>query len=178
MKIIISIIFSATAILLFFTWTNPFLDDIKILNAQSEIFNGALERSKELQSLRNELMSKYNSVATEDIKRIDKLIPSQNDSIRIIIDVEGIVKRHGLLVKKIDIGEFSATDEKVFGSKPDFFQTALIEISAVGSYDSMLSFLADLEKSLRLIDIDKLDFTSSGEDVFEFNINAMTFWKK
>ncbi|KKR80908.1 MAG: hypothetical protein UU28_C0031G0020, partial [Parcubacteria group bacterium GW2011_GWD2_40_9] len=40
------------------------------------------------------------------------------------------------------------------------------------------SFVKDVEQSLRLMDIKKVNFSVSDSDVYNFNIEAAAYWKK
>lgn len=176
-RLIISIIFIATAVVVFLTWTQPVLGEIKVLNNQINVFNNALSKSKELQSVRDDLVKKYNAVSQENLNKINKLVPSSVDSVRLIIEMDDVVKRHGLVLRDISAKEMTEDSKASFGKKKNPYEVVSINISAAGSYETLLSFIDDLEKSLRLVEIKELSFTSSGTNLFEIKIGAITFWK-
>lgn len=177
-RILISIIFSATAIVIFFVWTNPILKDIQDLKKQSDDFNSVLTSAKEIKSIKEDLVSKYNSVSQESLDKLNKLLPSKVDAIRIIINITDIINRHGLLLKNISSEGVTNGKAASSDSGTDSLQKIPITFTVQGSYKFFLSFLGDLERSLNIIDIGELNFLSSEEDLYEFNVNAVTYWKK
>ena len=68
----------------------------------------------------------------------------------------------------IDLSEKEATDVN-------------ISISVSGSYKNFISFLRRIEKSLRLIDVSGLSFSTGKDDFYDFSLEAVSYiqkWKK
>lgn len=180
-RFVIIILFLAISALLFFAQTSPHFDDVKILKKEKQALDEALQYSRELQALRDDFLNKYNAISREDIGRLNKIIPSEISSGEIITLFEDRVKNRGLLLKKIDINEKKTAQDSSLdlsvpmGSPPPPFRTINLSLYISGSYDSFLLFLEDLENSLRVIDIDQIDFSSGMSDVIEFKITARTY---
>ena len=51
-------------------------------------------------------------------------------------------------------------------------------MKVIGPYKSFISFLGNLEKNLRLIEIERITFIAGDADSYEYNITANTYWKK
>ena len=100
---IISLIFVAAAVVLFLNWTQPVIVDIKNLISQENILNSTLSELKELQELRNDIMEEYNSISESDLEYLNKFLPSESNSIELVIEIDNIAKRNGLLLKNIDV---------------------------------------------------------------------------
>ena len=58
MKFFLPIFFVATTVGLFFGYIDPTYDDVKIRMAEEQNFNEALDKSKELQIVRDKLLSR------------------------------------------------------------------------------------------------------------------------
>jgi hypothetical protein len=97
---IISLIFLVTAVVSFFNWTQPLLNKIKVLQIQEKNLNNALDSSKELQSIKDDLLSKFNSIDPAGLGRLNKLIPVQSNPMKLVIEIDDLVKNNGLLLKK------------------------------------------------------------------------------
>ena len=50
--------------------------------------------------------------------------------------------------------------------------------SVSGSYENLQAFLADLAKSLRLVDVTSVTFSSNDRNVYDYNIELQTYWLK
>lgn len=171
-------LFLAMAGVLFFTQTQPYYDQVKALKEDRQSFEEALARSRELQTLRDELLIQYNAIPQEDLERLNKLLPSQLDSGALVVMLEERMKVYGLLLKKIDVKEYKpATDPfAVIGAPLPSYKTINLAFAISGSYSSFLQLLSDLETSLRVIDIEDINFSSGGTlEFLEFTVTARTY---
>lgn len=179
LKIIVSIIFLATAMAVFFTWSQPVFNEIKDFQAQRAAFDEALSKSRQIQETRDNLLSQYNAISRENIERLNKILPPQPGSIKFIIEIDNILRQNGMILKNIDIKEKEEGSEEIsFGAPEQSFETLPLSMRVAGPYKSFYAFLKDLEKDLRLTDINALDFSSSNADFYEYNIDAIIYWQK
>lgn len=177
-RIITTLVFLAAAVIIFLNWTMPDFRQIGSLRGQEKSFNGVLARSKELQAIRNDLLSKYNSVSPSDWDRLNKILHSKTDTMKLIVGIENIAKTHGMALKNIDFQKSAKKQKASFGEKKKDFNETVLSISVTGPYESFVSFLGDLEKSSNLIDVNQINFRADKTDSYEFNIKAATYWKQ
>lgn len=177
--------------LTFFFFTNPTYVEVKDLRSQQAEYNEALNNSKQLQAVREVLREKYNSFSQENINKIERLLPDNVDNIRLIIEIEDIADRHQMKLTNIkfdskNTGDKEQTLEEVVAlrSSNKDYGTFDLEFSTEGSYENFINFLADLEKSLRIVDINGLGFSVSDTtqtglnrgNKYDFKIK--TYWLK
>ncbi len=176
-----ALLFFLAAIALFWFWTRPYLDEIDGLKTNQSVLQKALEDSKELQKARDVLLEKYNSITTEDLERLSKIIPSDPQTTKILVQLENVAGREGVTVKN-----FNSTANQSAPRQPSS-QTlesvpvpdiSTLDMSIAASYESMKSFLGELQKSLRVIDIDNLNFSAAEKNFYEITIKALTYFKK
>jgi Tfp pilus assembly protein PilO len=178
-KGIISIVFLAAAIATFFGLTKPLYNEIKDLRVQKSSFEEALSDSKQIQETRDILLSQYNKISKENLDRLNKILPAQAGSMKFILEMESIVQKNGMTLKNIDIKEKGETSEKVnFGAEIKSWETVPLSLKLSGSYKSFYSFLKDIEKNLRLTDINTITFSAGEADLYEFNVEGAFYWKK
>ncbi len=178
MRIITSFLFLATAVTLFFIKTQPNLNDIKTLQLEKQEFGDALASSRELQTLRDKLLSQYNAISQDDRDRLNKLLLLQIDSSNLIVMFEEIVKTNGLLLKKVDVKESkqqSANSSVVLGEASLPYKTINLSLLVSGPYASILALFSDLDKSLRLVDVENISFSAATTDTYEFSITARMY---
>jgi Tfp pilus assembly protein PilO len=178
MKSVISIIFIGAAAVIFFNWTQPVLNEIKSLYEQEATLNSILSNFREFQTSRDDILSKYNSVTKEDMEKLNKLIPSAANAIDLVVITENMAKNSGLILKNIDVKKPEDKQKATFDDKKSSVGNILVTMKVTGSYKSFVSFLENLEKNLRLVEIERLSFVAGETDLYEYNIIAETFWKK
>ncbi|MEK7579418.1 MAG: hypothetical protein AAB460_02735 [Patescibacteria group bacterium] len=182
MRNITSIILIIVAIVAFVFIANPRFDKVSALKKESATFDDALDRSKELISLRGALLTKYNSIPTEDRNRLDVMLPNSIDTVRLIIDINTLATRYGLSLSNISVGEVNGTTENDRTLGPSFgeFGSVSLGFTVSATYDQFRAYLADLERSLRLLDVKSIAFTAgdTANSLTNYTISLTTYWLK
>jgi len=180
-RIIISTFLIIIAVITFLSFIDPMYKEVKALTAESAQFDEALIRSKELQSVRDNLLSRYNTFSTENLDRIEKLLPDNVDNVRLILDLDSIASQYGMVIKGLSISGGSGKDDN--GERVQL-ETKLgkIELSfnVTASYEDFKKFLKDLEQSLRIVDIRELSIKPKKTiaDSLDFDLSIRTYWLK
>lgn len=174
----LAFLFLITAVALFFVKTQPYFGDISSLKVDRQKYEEALASSREVQTLKDALLSQYNAIPQTDIERLNKLLPSSLDSGGLIAMVENRALTRGLLLKNIDVDEEpQLTDSSlVLGTPALPYKTVNLSFSVSGRYASALAFFADLGQSLRLVDMNTIRFASGPVDSYQFNVTAKTYY--
>ncbi len=186
MKSIISIVLIVVAGIIFFMFTNPRFAGIKVLRAEEATYNEALDRSKELIALRDALLSKYNSISTDDLEKINHVIPDAVDTVRLIIEINAIASRHNLSLLGIAVGDVDRGSESAqaqpgrLGPESSSHGSVALSFNVLAKYDTFRAFMADLERNLRLIDIKNVSFSeaSVGTGLTSYAVTFDTYWMK
>lgn len=177
---ILSIILIIISVGVFVTFVDPVYSDIRDLRRDVSQFDEALNKSKELQAIRDSLLGRYNTFSSSDLDRIEKLLPDNVDNVRLILDLDGIASKYGILVRDVSInedvterGEDVVVTEKTFGKIE-------LSFSVTAPYNEFKKLMRDLEQSLRLVDLKKLSFRpkESNPDLIDFNLTITTYWLK
>ncbi|PIQ68230.1 MAG: hypothetical protein COV91_05225 [Candidatus Taylorbacteria bacterium CG11_big_fil_rev_8_21_14_0_20_46_11] len=154
---------------------------IKELQTTKEEYISALAKAKEVEDARQGLLTVYKSIPPEDLDNLLKLLPDHIDSVRLIIDINNIGSQYGLALQNVALAE-QTTGSKVkvassaIGPRTTNYSSVVLRFAVSGSYSNFRAFLLDLERSLRLIDIDTLSFTSKGEaDSYDFSLTVSTY---
>jgi hypothetical protein len=178
---LLPIILIVAAVGLFFGYTNGQYQGeggIKSLKAQVVSYDEALDKSQELKSLRDQLLSRYNTFTTEDKDKLQKVLPDNVDNIRLVIDINNIASRHALAVKNLNIGKTSG-DAKPATEKlgaDEAVGSVELGFTVSSDYETFLAFLADLEHSLRLVDVESITFDTTQTGVYDIGLSIQTYW--
>lgn len=184
-------LFLGAAITMLFYLT-PEVKRFNILREEIENWNNI---SAELDSLiqnRNVFIDTINTISREDLSRIDNALPEGAHSSDFLALLENLSVKHGLILRRVDLASF--TQPQIFSSgtgaqpKPSGIIVSVKEQSSLkefplhltvsGTYDAFKTFLADLEKNTRLIDVQEVSFTAPGKtNISDFNIKAKTYYQ-
>ncbi len=169
------------ATLLFFSLTSPAWDTANVLKQQKADIATALLNAKELQKTQKALQDQRNAIGEEATNRLEKLLPDGKiDNVQLIIDINSKAIGYGqnMALRNIKMRTDDAGTNATIGPKTKKYGTATLNFSVSGPYESMKSFVNDLETSLRLIDITALSFSGADKNSYEYNFEIKTYWLK
>lgn len=172
MSNIISIIFIIASLLLTFIYVSPTYNGItgsseitkksvKELKAEKERYVAALQKVREIEEVRNGLLTKYNAIQGSDREKLIKMVPENIDSVRLIIDINNIASAYNFTLKDISINQAPTTpvrrdSSEVVPTTQKNYSYVTLSFNVTGAYNNLMAFMSDLERSLRIIDIEAL----------------------
>jgi len=189
-KAILSIIFLGVAVLSFMFYVRPTYDEAQKYKADIARYDGALEKTKEIQTLKRDLLTRYNLFAGDNIERLLKMVPDHVDNVRLVLDLDGIASQYGIRVQNVQAETVDRKKEAdaatlVGGETEQPFQSLTLQFEVVATYEDFLSLLRDLEASLRIVELEALSvkpygttITGEGDPLYVFGISLRTFWLK
>lgn len=179
-RIILPIILLAAALGLFIGYTNPNFQSIKQLLAQQASYNDALDKAQQLLKIRDKLLSTRASFSDEDVTKLAHMLPANVDNIRLIIDINAIASRHHAALSQVQLGDAlsSAGAQSSLAAGPSGTAIGSVEVgfTMTSSYNDFLAFEQDLEHSLRIIDVTKITFAASPQDLNSYSFTIRTYW--
>ena len=178
---ILPVLLVAIAAGAFTLYINPTYIEVQDITADIAEYDEALNNSKELLAVREELVSRYNSFSKSDLDRLLKLLPDNVDNVRLILDLDTLASQFGMRLTNITITETPA--ETGIGAElcPNTNKHRSIDIgfTTSGTYQDFRRYLQALETSLRVVDIKSLGFSSQGErGVYTYQVLLSTYWLK
>ncbi len=179
-RFITPLILVALAVALFVLYTDPAYQGTKEVKAQVDSYDNALTKSQELRRVRDQLISKRNALRVEDLQKLEKVLPDNVDNIRLIIDIDNIATRRGLPLRNVQLGEISdsavARDPLAVGDSGNPVGSVTLTFSVSATYEDFLLLLADLEHSLRIVDIENISFDVKDTETNDYTITIRTYW--
>lgn len=154
--------------------------DITILLDQKQKYENSLEMVNNIEAKKDELVSKFNAIPAAERKNIETILPSSLDFVKLISQIDAVASKYGISVDQISSKELVASggDSIEGAAPPKIYQSATIEFSFDTSYEKFTSFLDDLEKSLRILDIRSVKLVAAENGVYTFNVQFETYWLK
>ena len=203
-RLIITAIFLLSALGIGFFYGMPEWELYKTLSAEIAQLEAA---SKELDALvanRDNLLNLINGITKEDLDRVDQVLPQGARASDFLVAVEALTGAASMSLRRIDLVSPQKASVVVSGNPQASLPRAAagdedgaailaaareglgdipgvralpftVEVS--GSYENFKKFLGSLEKNLRLIDIEQVNFTASGESgAIDFTLKAKTYY--
>jgi Tfp pilus assembly protein PilO len=165
---------------LFYTFIGPQYTKAKDLMTQSAEFKNVLENVSSITDKKNDLLVKYQAMPQSDILRVNKILPSNVDTVQLATDFDSIASKYGISIKNIKTAENkidnTATIMQDATEKP--YNAVKVSFAFTSTYDNFRKFMQDIEKSLRIIDIKSLSFNSTDAGLNEYEVSIQTYWLK
>ncbi|MBV9159048.1 MAG: type 4a pilus biogenesis protein PilO [Candidatus Kaiserbacteria bacterium] len=190
-KTIISLIGLVAAVGIFFGYTQPTYDKSGDAKAQIAQYDAALTKATELQQLKQTLLARYNTFDPNALDRLQKLLPDHVDNVRLILDLDNLAGRHGMALQNVVISapqtdDASQTAVGNISSAKQKYDSLTLKFTTAGSYDTFISFMTDLEQSLRVVDLVSLKLAAADGDSknpsaapnYTYDLTIRTYWLK
>ncbi len=148
---------------MYFFYISPSIVEVQTLGAKVTEYNNVLAKSKELANQRDTVLTAYNSISETDVERLNKVIPDTFDAVVFANDINSIASRYGVSLKDFKVNEPTAQvrDQIINTQTNQLYKTVAVTLTVVGPYDGFVSFLKNVESSLRLVDVGSLSVKSA-----------------
>lgn len=177
MKFFTPIILLGLSIGAFYLYINPTYKSIKVLRAESAQYAGAVKEAKEASVIWNDLVNRSDSMNRADLDRLEKMLPDKVDNIKLLNDLNTMALKYGTGISNIRLTEPTSESNLVANSDP--YSSLHTNFSVSMTYSNFVNFLRDMGKSLRLADIEKIDFKPSDDSpLYTFTLTTKTYWLK
>lgn len=165
---------------IFYTFTMSQYGDAETLAAQAAEYRNVIDNVKRIAEARDNLLNSFESIPQAEKDRLVKVLPDNVDTVAIARDLDTIAARYGISIKSVQIEDKSVVDPAAI-TLPDNslpYEKAYVSFSFISNYANFERFLADLEKSLRIMDIKTISFQVSETGLYEHKIIVQTYWLK
>jgi hypothetical protein len=168
------------AIGVYFSFTRIQITDLQSIQRVNAQYKEAIYNSESLIKVRDDVRDAYNRIDPVDQERLEKLIPDNIDNVRLIIDVNGIASRHGIVIKNIKTATLEDTPAAQGGeiAPASPYNTATLSFDVISDYRRFIAFLTDIESSLRLLEVSKITLKANDTGNYDYGVELKTFWLK
>lgn len=165
---------------LFYTFTNAQYQDVKKLYTLAGEYQNVLQNVSLITEFRDRLLVTYETFPKAEINRINKVLPDNIDTVQLALDLDSMASRYGISIKNIQAvaGASGDANAVVLPENSSVYEKATVSFSFVSNYENFMRLLADLEKSLRIMNIKSVSFSTSESGLFEYQISAEMYWLK
>lgn len=132
--------------------------------------SNTLELKKKEYAQVTSLIENYEKINREDIENIKYLLPDKKDIPGILVQLEAIAEKNGIILGGITINEVPETAN-------DTFHRLTVNVELIGvsgySYEIVKSFLSDIENNLRIFDVNAVYFSPESTN---YSLNLFTYY--
>ncbi|PJE64712.1 MAG: hypothetical protein COU90_00355 [Candidatus Ryanbacteria bacterium CG10_big_fil_rev_8_21_14_0_10_43_42] len=195
-RIAFIVVFIAGGIGVLQAFLRPELDRVSAIRSETVIVEEAIEKSREVIRLRDELLNRYNSVSSADIERIRNFLPAGANITEFLIDLEILIEQSGVIWENVSVDASSAVqntarnqvstigNDTITGGVPAIPAASappdalVIGVTVSGTYDEIKTLFDILERNVRLIDVTDVSFGKPGDDgIFTVTISMNTYYQ-
>ncbi len=162
---------------LFYTFISPQYDKVTALQTEASEYSNVIESVNELKDTRDNLLAKFQTLPKSELDKLIRILPDHVDTVKLALDIDTIAAKYGISIKNIKVEE-EERSEIVTGSFGGAYETINVNFNFTTSYPNFRRFLADLEESLRLIDVRSVAFESTDGGAYDYKIAFDTYWLK
>lgn len=178
MKSFIPFIIMAICISSYFFYIKPELAIISSKQQKYTEYKNVLDKVKEIREKREALASKYGSISSDDLAKLDKMIPKEFVSEYFVNDLNALSSRYGMKISQLNL-TLPVPVEGSVDQTQQSLSTITAKFTLTGTYDQLLLFLRDIESSLRIIDVMSLSVKTKGDErnniVLDYSIEVKTY---
>jgi hypothetical protein len=165
---------------LFYTFIMPKYAEVQALRAEASGYNDVLGSVSELSRNRDQLLLKYNTIPKAELANLIKILPDNVNVVELALNLDTIASKYGISIKNVktvdDKADASATVAKTASSSG--LQKVRITFNFTTTYANYRKFLADLEQSLRIIEVRNVTLNVADGGMSEFQMQIETYWLK
>ena len=196
MKFLTPILILLAAVGIFFWYVDPTYRDIQSLQAQANQYQSVLQSANDAATRRDSLINKFNSVSSDDLNHIQKALPDTADPVQLALVIGSYASKYGASIQEVTLpslfrpatttslgAQAANLPSAVSALDPDKNNGSAYEIVPVSfkvdlTYNNFLSFLQDLERNLRIVDISNVAFTANSTGIYDYTFTVNTYWLK
>lgn len=197
-RFLMPILFIALAVGSFFLYTQRIYDEAVVIRDDVAKLQDAREKLDLVLLKKQELINKYNALQQSDIDRLEKLMPDNLDNIKLIIDIDNLSRKYGMVLNavKFDVdqrqssgsgqpnaitGQYATVqDNRSAAASNKDYNSFGFSFTMTGNFDSLNKLLSDVEKNLRVVDISAINFDAGTDtnSTYKYEVKAKIYWLK
>lgn len=163
---------------IFFIFTAPLYNFIEETGLKVDRLKEVKEKAEELSERESELQKDHEVFVSDYKEGLESMVPVGRDDARTLMIISSIAEANNVIIREATVPDFSRRSmiemERRKGKLPYGAKTVYIEFDA--TYQNFAEFLTSMERSRRIFDPIKIDFSSSAANVYEFEMRVNTYW--
>lgn len=165
---------------LFYTVVLPQYQKVLVHRQEAAQYKDILTNVSDLSAKRDELLVQYQAMPKDQVDRLNKVLPDSVDLVKLATDFDSIASKYNVSISGIQTVDMSAQDNsssiQMTSDQP--YNSTNVSITFIASYENFRKFMADIEQSLRIIDVKAISFVPGENDLYQYKVSIETYWLK
>ncbi len=162
-----------------YSFAYPYFEEVSSLLSEKQKYNSILDSIDEINNKKNELMTKFASIPDLDKKNMEIILPEYYSFVKLASDIDMVALKYGIIIQNINSKNIGYENGNTINNAENSarpYGSSIIGFSFTSSYNNFKSFIDELEKSLRILDIKSLKIQPNDKGSYDFDIEFETYW--
>lgn len=167
------IILAVIAVFVLAFLTRPLFLDIRGIQGDVSEYKEAVAQAEEFNELLAATIARQDSINASERDRLNALLSSDVDPVKSLVDIEALANVHGLAFETAGVTgseERDSGDVLVSPIGVSGVYAEQISIDLLGTYEQFKAFLADLERSVPLVEVGDITFELAEGDLTRYTL--------
>jgi hypothetical protein len=174
-----NIVIALLAIALFYVFTSPEFQKVKALQASAGEYKEVIGNVSKIADSRDALLVNYEAIPLSERDRLSKVLPDNVDTVRLALDLDTIARRYNIAIKNVQVEKSDSNSAlAVLPDQSQAYDRVTVTFGFISTYENFSKFIADLEKSLRIMDVKSVSFHVAEGGFYEHQMKVETYWLK
>lgn len=154
--------------------------EVSALNDSKDQYTQFMDTISQIETKKNDLQSQFNQISEEDKRDINTVLPNSLDYVKLVSEIDNVAKNYGIIIDKINLNNLdSSVGDSVANAEPSKpYRSAILGFSFVSDYKKAMSFIDELERSMRILDIRSMKIDQETEGGYIYSVQFETYWLK
>lgn len=188
---VLSALFLFVTALVAFFYLQPTWDEFQILRKNNLGLQNLSAELDELINNRDLLFEKINAISKDNLAKIDTALPNGPKAAEFLVFLENLATKHSVTLKNTTLTGSTVTKTTTSPGQPRPSQSSTsiqgqkipelpLSLQVTGQYGALKNFLGDLEKNLRITDVENISFgspTEKDKNEFQFSLTLKAYYQ-
>ncbi len=168
-------------------YLRPAFREFQRIRTETKLLRDISAELDELTQNRDSLIQSINAVSKDNLRRIEQTLPSGPKAAEFLVLLEALAKKNEVVLRQVSLTDSpkegaAAKQPKPAGviafSAPGDIKDYPVDLTVSGTYSAFKDFLRDIERSLRIVDVQSISFSAAGRgDQLEVSIRGKTYYQ-
>ena len=179
-KNIIAIFLIIVSVLIYPFFVSDIRSDTDSLKEDVKVLKETIKNVEDFTTIKNSLLRKSEELSEDDLDNLEKMLPKEINAVQVALDIQELALKNSLILEReVGIKREERASQNVTANQnqaeEDLFNTVSFHINLVGSYESLVAFLASLAESRTIFNVTSLSFAVDETNLFSFDIELITY---
>lgn len=154
--------------------------EISDLNNTKSQYGEFIDTISQIESKKNELQNQFNQISEDDRRDINTVLPTSLNYVKLVSEIDNVAKKYGIIIDKINLSQLdSSVGDSVANAGPAKpYRSSILGFSFGSDYKKAMSFIDELEKSMRILDIRSMKIQEDKDNGYMYSVQFETYWLK